>query len=197
MDIRFRENKGFTFIELLVTVGIIIVLTTVVAQILFSTIRSNTKSEVIREVKQNGDIAIDIMSRMMQQSLSVSVPPPASCKDISVTPAVQDSSGSITLTNIDSGSTTFECRMDDAHGVLRIASVSASETQYLTSQNLTLPGVDCNDDPARLQFLCTSVAGKPSTVTLSFSLKQRGDPRNQYEKAQYSFQTTVHMRNSQ
>ncbi len=52
------QNQGFTFIELLVVVGIMIILSTTTINLLFSTLRGSTKDKVVEDVKLSGDRAL-------------------------------------------------------------------------------------------------------------------------------------------
>jgi hypothetical protein len=102
---------------------------------------------------------------------------------------------SLTLTSNDGGQTTFQCVFDAASGVTRIASSSGALTSYLTSDHVTLGGVNCADAAMSLKFICTSYPGRPSGVQITFQLQQKGAPATQFQKAQTSFQTTVNVRN--
>lgn len=167
-------RRGFTLLELLVTTGIMTLVTVILVQVLFSTIHVNTKAEIIKEVKQNGDFALGIMMRMIQNARVIA------------SPCDGTATSYVTLTNADGGETTFAC-LPEA-GVLRIASNSA----YITSSKVTLTGLSCMD---AIDFVCTTLAGSTRVVKINFSLAQRGTPEASYETAASSFQTTVTVRN--
>ena len=62
-----RKNSfGFTLIEMLVSIAIIITTTTVVVAILSSSFRGITKSTISEDVRQNGNNALNRMSRSIQ-----------------------------------------------------------------------------------------------------------------------------------
>lgn len=167
-------KRGFTLLELLVTTGIMTLVTVILTQVLFSTIHVNTKTEIMKEVKQNGDFALGIIIRMIQNGRAIT----SACDGTTAS--------SITLTNADGGETTFTCLPDS--DVLRIASNSA----LLTSPKVTLTGVSCTD---AIDFVCTTAAGGTKSVKISFSLAQKGTPPSAYETAAGTFQTTVSVRN--
>lgn len=163
------KQNGFTLIETLISIGIIASVGILIAQVFFTTTRVNTKTELLKDVKQNGEYAMDVVSRMIRNSSAV---------DCSSTPA------SLGITNSDGSSTTLGCAFDSDNSVNRLASTSAT-VQYLTSSNVTLG--TCTS----LIFTCTSSTDQAPTIKVEFKLSQKGTPVDQFEKASVSFQTTV------
>lgn len=192
------SRQGFTLIEILVVAGILALLSVVIAQVLFLTVRVNKKTEIVKDVSQNGEYALETMSRMIQNAKSLDV---ASCTDKEDPP---NPVNSITITNFDNQTTTFSCSEDAAAGLARIASVSGTlSTSYLTNTNITL--VDpadhtiaaCGTDNLHygLSFLCQSNNGKPTYVTVSFTLRQINPNAVVREQASTSFKNTIVLRN--
>lgn len=161
--------------EILVSVGIIAIVGTVVAQSFFTILRTNVKSERMNSVKQDGDVSLDVMTRMIRNALEVT----STC---SIAGSTLDS---LSITNPDGYSTLFRCELDGA--ITRIASVGGMKTEYLTSSNVSL-GADCAN---KLTFVCTSLAVQKIEVQVLFTLAQAGTPQDQFEKASSSFQATV------
>lgn len=174
------NEKGFTFMEILVAAGIIALISGVSAQVFLTTSRNAVKSDLIRNIKQNGEYSLEVMSRMIQSARSIS-----GCSGAA--------SASLSIKNQDDGLTTFGCALDGA--VTRIASSSAVGTAYLTTAGLTLGGATCAQ--SSLTFLCTPISGLPSSVRINFTLSQIGQPVKNYEKASVPFQTTVTMRSDE
>lgn len=174
------NEKGFTFMEILVAAGIIALISGVSAQVFLTASRNAVKSDLIRNIKQNGEYSLEIMSRMIQSAKSISA-------------CTGAPSASFAIENADDGVTTFGCALDGA--VTRIASGSATGTAFLTTAGLTLGGPSCAQ--SSLIFLCTPKAGLPATVRIIFSLSQIGDPVKNFEKATIPFQTTVTMRSNE
>lgn len=172
-----KYQGGFTLLEILVSIGVIAVIGTLITQIFFSITRSNVKGEILKEVKQSGEFALQIMERVIRNARNIT----STCTPIGY------ASGSISLTNPDGSSTTLSSGLDGT--VMRISSTTGVTTQYLTSNTITLGAV------STLQFICTSTADTPSSVKISFSLAQKGTPVDQFEKASAQFQTTVNLRN--
>lgn len=175
-----KKNLGFTLVEILVATGVLAIISMVVTQILFSTTRSNNKTEILKEVKQSGDFAIDYMTRMIRSSQTIT----SNCAN----PAVI--TNDLTILNKDGLTTTFSC-LSDA-GNLRLASTSATSTSYLSSNNLT---VSQTAGICSLRFSCKTVGGVPRIVSINFGLEQKSTSPDQSEKAKVNFGTSVTLRN--
>ena len=65
------KNQGFTLIELLVVVAILGVLAVTSSQIVVSVLRSQNKSAVENEVRQNGDLLIKKFERDVRRAQSI------------------------------------------------------------------------------------------------------------------------------
>lgn len=170
------KKSGFTLIEILVSTGVLALLGLILTQVFVSTTKSNTKTEISKEVKQNGDYAVGVITRMLQNAYDIT----------SACASAGTSGESINLLNPDGGTTTFGCTSDS--GVLRVASGSA----FLTSSGVTLVGATCAE---ALTITCTSYPNESKSVKVNFSLAQKGTPPDNYEKASAQFQTTVRLRN--
>lgn len=178
-----KFQHGFTLIEIVVSVGIIAFISIIIAQAFFTTTRVNTKTELINDIKQNGDFALDRIIRALRPAQQVT----------SVCDASPGSTSSIlSIRNADNTTSTFTSILDGT--VLRL--VQNPGTNYLTSTNVTLSDTACTGFPA-LQFVCISSAAQPPRVEIiiRFCLSQKGTPQASFEKAGQAFQTTVTLRN--
>jgi hypothetical protein len=164
-------------------VGVISVVSIVIAQSFFTTTRSSVKVEITKDAKQSGSFAISVMERMIRNAERIMSPCTAG--------GVSDSS--LSLVNPDGDTTTFRC--DFADGASRIASASAAQTEYLTADNLTLGGLDCSDPEMTLNFVCTASGLTPARVAISFILAQKNSSPDIIDQASVQFQTTVNVRN--
>lgn len=187
--------RGFTLLELLVASGVIAFVSVIITQVLFSSIHLNTKTEVIKELKQTGEMTLGAMSRMIQNAAVVTV---SQCNLSSDDP--KQTVPTVEITGIDGGITTLECVDDVDLGVTRIASVSASRVDplYLTNSTVTLIGDSgqsgCVNQP--LQFTCIGVGGIPTSINVRFRLRQKNLAATSYESANETFQTTISVRNA-
>lgn len=172
-------ETGFTLLELLVSVTILAVIGTLVAQAFFTVFRSNTKTEILKDVKQSGEQTLLTMTRIIQNA-----------QEVSVCPGGGTPLNSLAMVNPDGGTTTFGCVLDGT--VTRIASISATN-EFLTDSHVTIGGSTCA--ASSLVFECTTQSGEPSKITISFSLAQVGTPVDQFETAREDFQGSVIIRN--
>ena len=66
-----HNHLGYTLLEILVAMTIIASVGILITQVFFTTTRTNTKSELLKDVKQNGDFAVESMTRMIRNSFGV------------------------------------------------------------------------------------------------------------------------------
>jgi type II secretory pathway pseudopilin PulG len=167
---------------LLVSVSIIGILSLLIVQVFFTSLRTNSKTELMKDLKQNGDYAIQIMVRMIQNAETVS-----SCN-----------SNALTLRSTDGWDTTFSSYGDG--DVCRIASYSASPvpdgTLYtLTSSNVSMNAAIPADCTTALSFSCEEIQSQVSKVDISFDLVQKGSPPDAIDNAKQNFSSSVVVRN--
>jgi prepilin-type N-terminal cleavage/methylation domain-containing protein len=176
---RKKTIKAFTLIEILVSVSIVGILSLLIVQSFFTSLRSNTKTELLKDIKQNGDYAMQTITRIIQNSDSV----------VTCLP------NSLVTRGFDAKLTTL-ASFDDGSGICRIAS-SSSMTQYtLTSSNITMDthGLGCD---TAINFVCENLGGSVAKVNISFGLVQKGSPVDAIDKASQIFSSSVVVRNRQ
>ncbi len=64
-------NRGFTLIELVVVLGIMAVLGTIMTNFLVQTVRGENKSNLVNQLKQNGQVVLDTLSSQIRNSEEV------------------------------------------------------------------------------------------------------------------------------
>lgn len=174
-----KQKPGFTLLELLVSVSVLSLLSLVIAQVLFTTVRLNANVERMKEIKQTSSIAMDTLTRMIQNARSIQ-----SCTGVA--------EPSLSIINPDEGETMFYCGEDN--GIFRIASESATLISYLTSGNVTL--VDGSGSAGcGIEFTCEMVGTQPTAVTIEFNLRQQNPTTGLFESEMQTFKTTVTVRN--
>ncbi len=191
-----QQKHGFTLLELLVSAGVLSLVSVIIAQVLFTTVRLNTKTEQLKEMKQTGTATMETVRRMIQNARGVSSP----CTGTILS--------ELTIVNIDGIETTFRCAADTQYttrSVFRIASESAtlSTTSFISSGNVTLVanagdagcGIADTEDAA-LQFVCTSIGDKVTSVSIFFRLRQQNATTGVFEGATETFQSTGTTRNN-
>src|SRR5581483_2454097 len=107
-------SSGFTILELLVVISIMVIIGSLISGILFSTLRGTNKTKITNAVSQNGNYAMSVMTDIIRSSTNV-VSGGATCASASPTPAQ-----TIALSRLDGGITTLSCTGNT------VASVSAS-----------------------------------------------------------------------
>lgn len=181
------STSGFTLLEIMITVSIMGIIGLLISQVFFTTTKVNTKTELLKDIKQNGQFSMDTLVRMIRSARSVT----STCS----TTGTQ--STSLQITNPNGQLTTFGCFLD-ATGSTRIASTSGytGQSDYLTSNNISLGGTACTSlSGMTLSFTCTSYVDQPTRVKINFSLKQIGTPSSGVDTANQAFETTVSVRN--
>lgn len=173
------DQSGFTLIELLAVMIIVMTIGTVIATIIISVIRGSNKTNVLNNVRQNGNSALLQMSKMIQYAQNfegVSADCTRSdCEDQTFTNSCsQDvpvgqptpipvSYEAIRIKSFDGGITTFVCDLTEDIPV--IASMSAS-TSLLTDPDVVRVR-DCSFTCKQDSFIGVY------TIGINFSLSQK------------------------
>jgi type II secretory pathway pseudopilin PulG len=183
-------QKGYTFIELLAVIMIMITVGTVIASILVSTLRSGNKNNSLSDIRQNGNSAILQMSKMIEYAKSfdgVSTDGLDFTSCITPTPIPLSPTPTpvpyyfVKITSFDNNQTTFGCYNQI------LASISS------TLGEVRLVSANTN---ANCYFFCTQDSYSTSPTIqfiLTLSTRNRGPlPEN---NASMSFNTSVTVRN--
>jgi prepilin-type N-terminal cleavage/methylation domain-containing protein len=174
-----HTTHAFTLVEILVSVSIVGILSLLIVQSFFTSLRSNTKTELMKDIKQNGDYAMQTMTRIIQNSDTV----------------ITCSGNSLIIRGFDGNQTTLSS-FDDGGNVCRLASSSAATRYTLTSSNMTMEthGLPCD---TAITFTCEDLGGLVAKVNISFGLVQKGSPVDAIDKASQIFSSSVVVRNRQ
>lgn len=78
---RIDKRFGFTLVELLVVIGIMAIIGGIATDLFVSIFKGANKANVINEVKQNGNLALDIMERSIRNAKTARIGGPDSFPD--------------------------------------------------------------------------------------------------------------------
>lgn len=182
---RVQHSRGFTLMEILISVGILATVGVLIVQVVFTTTNVNTKAALLADIKQNGEFAMDVMSRHIRGAASVET----NC-------GIQEATTpSAAIRTLEHATTTLLCHSDGV--AARIASMDAqANISYITGNTVTLSasGLTSCDD-STLSFSCLSGTGVAEPVTIQFTLRQTGTGTSIYDVSERSFVNTVNVRN--
>ncbi|MCR4263834.1 MAG: prepilin-type N-terminal cleavage/methylation domain-containing protein [Candidatus Roizmanbacteria bacterium] len=122
-----KSQLGLTLIEALIAIAIFAIFALLINSIFINVLRGATKQESLKEVKQNGDIALITMTNRIREAT-----------DLGTCPA---SANTISIINKD-GTTTQLGLVSN-----RITAVTGTETEFLTNSfvRVTSLTISCND----------------------------------------------------
>lgn len=204
--------KGFSLIEVVVAISVMGILGIILASIMSRSFRAGDKTKLLSQVKQNGQLALNIMDDEIKSSEAVVClgktfagnpnfdvmtlqKKDGSLARFRFVQNTQSQNSSIkqdfpTLSQLSSSVSITPINTNDLCDLVKVTPMNDS---YLTNANQTL-GVSVAD----LNFILNSNVGSKDSVTLSFDLKTAarapGDFANQLGLGRESFQTTVQLR---
>lgn len=174
---RVNHQTGFTMVEMLVVISLVVMLLLVATSIFLTSLIGNTKTVVNQDLKEEGEYAIGQMEFLLRNAIAV--------ETNSQGQTCANGMDEITFKSIDNGTTTFFLETDPNDSVDKIASNSGV---YLTSG-----GVNVISGPT---FDCSQTSDFNRTyVKISFTLR-KGDPGvdNPRDITQETFSTSVNLR---
>ena len=116
------RNRGFTLVELLVSIGLVLIIGTIGTSVIASILRSYNKAHIINEIEQNGNYVLSLMESQIRNARSVACDDGSShCLKVNVTPQ-------------EGGTFDFEIATVGTIGVVRKISTA---TEVLTNDDLT------------------------------------------------------------
>lgn len=164
------KNRGFTLVELLVSIGLVLIVGTVGTSIIASILRSYNKAHIINEVEQNGNYVLSLMESQIRNAKSVS-PTSGTTQTLTVTPQ----EGSV-----------FDFSIANVGGI----GVVRKDSEILTNNN-PVNGVEVV--VADSGFTVTGIS--PQTVIIVLKLQQAPNAPGRVDyQAATTLQTTVVVR---
>ena len=162
------KKTGFTLIEMLVVTAVFMLLGVLLVNSLFSILKSNTKAELMKEIRQSGSYALDLMSKMITNGTITNT----NCST---------ANSSIIIKNPDGGETTFKCIDDPGY-------IASNSAQLTNIQQIKISS--CSD-----VFQCEVVGENARKVTINFVLRQKGSSPRPEDQAKQTFQRVIMVRN--
>ncbi|MBI4091695.1 MAG: prepilin-type N-terminal cleavage/methylation domain-containing protein [Candidatus Levybacteria bacterium] len=175
LHLTFRE--GYTIIELLAVISILVILTGIISGILYSTLHGSSKTKITSEVTQNGNYAISILTNIMSSSTSVTKIGGVEIQDCTANPT----GTSISLKNINGDEYNISCSGNN---------ISSGSTSLINTDQVQIRANSC-------QFYCNQKAADPYAVPIlgiEFIIEDKS--AELFENRSSSlFKTSVSMRN--
>lgn len=165
-----ENSQGYTMIEILVVVGILGLIATMGSSMFFSILKGSAKTQILNQIKQSGDYALEVMERTVRGAASVSV---------------NGDGDVLTVTGLGGDNIIFSCeKIGDER---KIASGGAS----LIGETVKVAG-NCED----VFGVTPGIEGaRPTIVQIDFKLTQAADTPRPEERAEMDFKTSVTLRN--
>ena len=174
---KIKNSFGYSLIELLVVITLISILGTLTSQAFILGIRAQSKSEILKEVKQNADYIGQVVENMVRNSIDIQED---QCNSNSQTLTIRSGDGEFT---------TFDCTTNE------MASISGQfpePTVYLKLSNSKVAIQNCN-----FRIVCPTPPINPKYMFFNFTLTQTNSDLPKEQQASFDYQNTVSLRNYQ
>ena len=170
-------SKGYTIIELLAVVAILVIISGVVTGILYSTLRGSNKAKISTDITQNGNYAISVISAAIIDSRAITQVGGVNISDCTANP----SGTSITFRRLSGGSTTFSCSNN---------TISSNSVSLINSEDVTVEANTCF-------FYCNQLSSDPYAIPIAGVTFKLTEKNSALFEAQSSaiFNTSVSLRN--
>jgi len=172
------KNKGFTLVEMLVSIGLVLIIGTIGTSMIASILRSYNKAHIINEIEQNGNYVMSLMEGQIRNAKSVECDGggTGSCPGLKVT----SQEGTAITFSITTG----------AGGIGVVQKTVGGVTEILTNDDL-VSGVSV--DTTNSQFVVSDTT--PSSVQVILQLRQAPNSPGRVDyHADTTLQTTVVVR---
>lgn len=173
----FRQSLGYTIIELLTVVSILVIISGIISGILYSTLRGSSKTRITTEVTQNGSYAVSVISNIIIDSTSVTQIGGIDISDCTASP----SGTSISLRRLDGATTTLSCANN---------TISSDSASLINTNNVQIEDNSCF-------FYCKQVSNDPYSIPIvGVTFKVRDKATGLFEsQSSATFDTSISIRN--
>jgi type II secretory pathway pseudopilin PulG len=183
-----NSNNGYTLIELLAVMIILIAVGTIIASIFVSALRGGNKSTTTNDIRQSGNFAISQMSKMIAYAKSFNgVSADGNTFDKCTAFPVGRTFTAVKITSFDLGATTFSCMQVGSYWT-----IASNGAALLDTNTIIATAGNCN-------FTCNQ-ANDFSPLTININLTLQKKPQNSSALLPESqtiipFNTSVTLRN--
>lgn len=193
--IRDKQN-GFTLVELLISTFLILAISSVVMTIFVAGLRGVNRSDSEADVRQNGDLAITQMSRMIRNaknfdgvSVDGATPFDSSCYDPSDPNPTPQIYKAVQVTSFDGGKTTIKCPSVGETAITSVSATLVTPAELTDSARVTVLPDSC-------YFTCQQDSpSDPPVVGINFTVESLRGSGTINQSVDQIFQTTVLPRN--
>lgn len=198
--IRKRNQYGFTLIEMVASIIILVTVGLIIVSIIVVSLRGTNKTNSLTQVKQNGYFAISQISRMLRDSYSVESIDGLSTSNCLTEPVISPAPeptlvprSSITIKDSKGTTTTISCDLNDSSpnisstsGGIKVTLVNASAVKLVTcsftcsQQSLSDPlllGVSFSLTSIQNQSIFPDFTASLSAIPFSTSINMRNVSR--------------------
>ncbi len=177
-----KKTLGYTVIELLAVVAILVTVTGIISALITQTLRGSSRTNITNLVSQSGNYATTVISNSVIAAEDVVAVDGVDIDDCTANP----SGGSIELFVSESnGTILYECAND---------TISSNSASLIDTNRLRID----TDDSAACFFVCTQTSNDPYTppvVEINFTLTQKAENALFDSRDSSSFSTSALMRN--
>lgn len=180
-------RNGFSIIEFVVVLAVILVLLPTVFALYFASVSSQHKAKVLVNVKQNGDNALSTIEYLLQNRAVFIYDDMASTTKRCVAQGSTHTFGP-EIAFVDKAGQKFEFSLDtiDASSQ-KIASSTAQGSVHLTGNSVTIEN---------LTFSCSRPSEhNPPIVTIEYSVRQKNQVVRHEDTATLQYSTKIKLRN--
>lgn len=174
------KNKGFTLVELLVVVSLIIIVVGVAGDIVVTVVRSYNKTQITNEVEQNANFVINKLEKELRNATEVVS---VDAQSVVFVQTLSDGSTQNVTYSIVDASDEFGAE-DEVYALAK--TVGSGDPLALTNYN-SPRGVTVN--PGNTNF--EPVSSNPDTVRIKLTLRQVGNPTVQFTQSTTLEKTVV------
>lgn len=193
MKIDQKSSLGFTLIEILTVLGILVTVGGIAGAIIFSSLRVSNKANDLEKIRQNGSFAISKMSREILYAKSFNGMSTDGlnylndCTLPRVSPAPTPVKyTSIKITHFDESKTAYSCDPPNSPTSL-ISTQDSIDTDLIDLNNVSV--LSC-------YFTCSQLFKTNSpTIGINLILTQKGSAQFSEKQSSIPFTTSVTMRN--